>query len=82
MRCASTACGVKPVLNTAGLDVHRILTLAAFGIVLSIVHAVLKQAGKEEWAQLITYLGFLAGLYLVVDATYRLFAQIERLFRF
>ncbi|MBE3550831.1 MAG: hypothetical protein BLITH_1330 [Brockia lithotrophica] len=69
------------MFNALGLDVHRVLTLAAFAILLSIVHAVLKQAGKEEWAQLITYLGFLAGLYLVVDATYRLFAQLERLFR-
>jgi stage III sporulation protein AC len=65
-------------LNTLNFDL--IFKIAAIGIVISVLNAVLKQAGKEEQGQMLTLVGVIIVLMLVIQLISELFTNIRTIF--
>ncbi len=65
-----------------GLDIDIIFRIAGIGILISVLNMVLKQAGKEEQAQMLTLAGVVIVLFMVVQMIQRLFADIRAVFGF
>jgi stage III sporulation protein AC len=63
-------------------DVNMIFQIAGIGIVVSMIHTVLKQMGKEDWAQWVTLIGFVVVLYMVASVVDDLFQKIRGVFLF
>jgi len=61
-------------------DVSIIIKIAGVGIIISIMNMVLKQAGKEEQAQLLTLAGVVIVLLMVIPLLYRLFQEVRAVF--
>lgn len=57
-----------------------IFQIAGIGIVVAMIHTILKQMGKEEYAQFITLVGFIIVLMMVIDRIAELFQQIRSIF--
>ena len=62
------------------MDVEIILNIAGIGILIAVVSQVLKQAGKEEIATMVTLAGLVIVLMLVVDMISQLFSSVGNLF--
>lgn len=62
------------------LDVNAIFQIAGLGIVVAMLHTVLKQAGKEEWAHWATLIGIILVLFMVISKLDELFNEIQRVF--
>lgn len=62
------------------MDVEIILKIAGIGILIAVVSQVLKQAGKEEIATMVTLAGLVIVLMLVVDMISQLFSSVGNLF--
>ncbi len=65
-------------MNTLNFDL--IFKIAAIGIVISVLNAVLKQAGKEEQGQMLTLVGVVIVLMLVIQLISELFTNIRTIF--
>lgn len=65
-------------MNTLNFDL--IFKIAAIGIVISVLNAVLKQAGKEEQGQMLTLVGVIIVLMLVIQLISELFTNIRTIF--
>lgn len=65
-----------------GLDIDIIFRIAGIGILISVLNMVLKQAGKEEQAQMLTLAGVVIVLFMVVQMIQRLFVDIRAVFGF
>ncbi|MCF6094455.1 stage III sporulation protein AC [Microaerobacter geothermalis] len=63
-------------------DVNAIFQIAGIGIVLAIIHTVLKQMGREEISNWVTLIGFVIILFLVINYLSDLFQEIKRVFLF
>lgn len=63
-------------------DASIIFQIAGIGIVVAMIHTILKQMGKEEYAQFITLVGFIIVLMMVIDRIADLFQQIRAIFLF
>ncbi|GAB7386821.1 stage III sporulation protein AC [Bacillaceae bacterium] len=63
-------------------EVNAIFQIAGIGIIVAIIHTVLKQAGKEDWAHWVTLVGFIVVLYMVAAFIGDLFQEIKRVFLF
>ncbi|MBB5173081.1 stage III sporulation protein AC [Texcoconibacillus texcoconensis] len=63
-------------------DVNLIFQIAGVGIVVAMIHTVLKQMGKEEIAHWVTLLAFVIVLYMVVNVVDDLFQTIRSVFLF
>ncbi|RBW70602.1 stage III sporulation protein AC [Bacillus taeanensis] len=63
-------------------DVSLIFQIAGIGIVVAMIHTVLKQMGKEEYAQWVTLIGFIVVLYMVITLIDDLFQKIKGVFLF
>jgi len=63
-----------------GLDVELIFRIAGIGIFISVLAIVLKQAGKEEQAQMLTLGGVVVVLLMVIQLISELFANIKTIF--
>lgn len=63
-------------------DVNTIFQIAGIGIIVAMIHTVLKQAGKEDWAHWVTLIGFIIVLYMVATFVNDLFQEIKRVFLF
>lgn len=63
-------------------DVNTIFQIAGIGIILSMIHTILKQMGKEEVAHWVTLIGFVVILYMVATFVNDLFKEIQRVFLF
>lgn len=63
-------------------DASIIFQIAGIGIVVAMIHTILKQMGKEEYAQFITLVGFIIVLMMVIDRIATLFQQIRAIFLF
>lgn len=63
-------------------DASIIFQIAGIGIVVAMIHTILKQMGKEEYAQFITLVGFIIVLMMVIDSIADLFQQIKSIFLF
>lgn len=65
-----------------GYDVNTIFQIAGIGIVVAMIHTVLKQMGKEDWAHWVTLIGFIIVLYMVASIIDDLFTKIKGVFLF
>lgn len=65
-----------------GYDVNTIFQIAGIGIVVAMIHTVLKQMGKEDWAHWVTLIGFVIVLYMVASIIDDLFTKIKSVFLF
>lgn len=63
-----------------GYDVNTIFQIAGIGIVVAMIHTVLKQMGKDDWAQWVTLIGFVVVLYMVATIVDDLFQKIRGVF--
>jgi stage III sporulation protein AC len=63
-------------------DVNTIFQIAGIGIIVAMIHTILKQAGKEDWAQWVTLIGFIVVLYMVAAWIHDLFQKIKSVFLF
>lgn len=63
-------------------DVNAIFQIAGIGIIIAIIHTVLKQAGKEDVAHWVTLIGFIVVLFMVIQFLNDLFQEIRRVFLF
>jgi stage III sporulation protein AC len=63
-------------------DVGLIFQIAGVGIVVAMIHTVLKQMGKEEIANWVTLIAFVVVLYMVATVIDDLFQKIRSVFLF
>ncbi|MCU6710149.1 stage III sporulation protein AC [Paenibacillus sp. J5C_2022] len=64
------------------IDVSAIFQIAGIGIVIAMIHSVLKQMGKEDMAHWVTVIGFVVVLFMVVKLLNELFQEIKTIFLF
>ena len=62
------------------MSVNLIFTIAAVGILVSVISQVLKHSGREEQAFLTSLAGLILVLFWIVPYIYELFESIQRLF--
>lgn len=63
------------------MDVDLIFKIAAIGILVTLFHQILKQAGREEQGFLITLIGLLIVLSWIVPCIEELFQEMYHLFQ-
>jgi len=63
-------------------DASMLFQIAGIGIIVALIHTILKQMGKEEIAQFATLVGFIIVLVIVVNGLSDLFQQIKSVFLF
>ncbi|MUV39670.1 Stage III sporulation protein AC [Lentibacillus sp. JNUCC-1] len=63
-------------------DATILFQIAGIGIIVALIHTILKQMGKEEIAQFATLVGFVIVLLIVVNSLSNLFQQIKSVFLF
>jgi stage III sporulation protein AC len=62
------------------MNIELIFRIAGVGILAAVLHTVLKQAGKEELAHLVTLAGVALVLMWVVQLLAQLFDQVRSVF--
>lgn len=62
------------------MDINLIYRIAGIGILISILNMVLKQAGKEEQAQMLTLAGVVIVLLMVIQLIQKLFSDVRAVF--
>jgi stage III sporulation protein AC len=67
---------------TMNIDVNTIFQIAGIGIIVAMIHTVLKQMGKEDMAHWVTLIGFIVVLFMVVRMLNDLFQEIKTIFLF
>lgn len=63
------------------INIDLIFKIAGVGILTAVLHALLKHAGKEDQAHLVTLAGVAIVLMWVVDLLGNLFDQVRTVFR-
>lgn len=63
-------------------DASILFQIAGIGIIVALIHTILKQMGKEEIAQFATLVGFVIVLVIVINSLSGLFQQIKSVFLF
>lgn len=63
-------------------DATILFQIAGIGIIVAIIHTIMKQMGKEDIAHLATVVGFVLVLIIVINALADLFQQIKSVFLF
>ncbi|MGE5485176.1 MAG: stage III sporulation protein AC [Ignavibacteriales bacterium] len=63
------------------MNVDLIFRIAGIGIIVSVLHTVIKQAGKEEYAWLATLAGIVIVLSMVVQVINQFFEAVKTMFR-
>ena len=64
------------------MDINLIFKIATIGIVISVINIVLKQADKEEQAQILTLVGVIVVLMVVIQLIGELFSNVRSVFQF
>lgn len=64
------------------IDASVLFQIAGIGIIVALIHTILKQMGKEEIAQFATLVGFIIVLVIVINSLSDLFQQIKSVFLF
>lgn len=64
------------------MDINLIFKIAGVGIIVSVLNVVLKQAGKEEQAQMLTLAGVVIVLLMVIQLISQLFGTVKDVFKF
>lgn len=62
------------------MDINLIFRIAGIGILISVLNMVLKQAGKDEQAQMLTLAGVVIVLFMVIQLIQRLFSDVRSVF--
>lgn len=62
------------------MDINVIFKIAGIGILISVLNMVLKQADKEEQAQMLTLVGVVVVLLMVIQLVERLFTDVRSVF--
>ena len=62
------------------MDIDLIFTLAALGIIVTVLSILLGRSGREEQALMVTIAGLVLALVMVVKEISELFTLIRRLF--
>lgn len=65
-----------------GIDVSAIFQIAGIGIIIAMIHTVLKQMGKEDMAHWVTVIGFVVVLFMVIRLLDELLREIKTIFLF
>lgn len=68
--------------NILVVDATVLFQIAGIGIIVAIIHTILKQMGKEDIAHLATVVGFIIVLIIVINSLSELFQQIRSVFLF
>lgn len=63
-------------------DVEAVFQIAGIGIIVAMIHTILKQMGKEDWAHWVTLIGFVVVLFMVATMIQDLFQTIKNVFLF
>ncbi|MFD2116068.1 stage III sporulation protein AC [Paenibacillus yanchengensis] len=64
------------------VDVSAIFQIAGIGIIIAMIHTVLKQMGKEDISHWVTLIGFVIVLFMVIRLLNELFQEIKTIFLF
>lgn len=64
------------------VDINTIFQIAGIGIIIAMIHTVLKQMGKEDMAHWVTVIGFVVVLFMVIRLLDDLFREIKSIFMF
>jgi stage III sporulation protein AC len=64
------------------IDVNTIFQIAGIGIIIAMIHTVLKQMGKEDIAHWVTLLGFIIVLFMIIRMLSELFREMKAMFLF
>lgn len=64
------------------VDINTIFQIAGIGIIIAMIHTVLKQMGKEDMAHWVTVIGFVVVLFMVIRLLDDLFREIKTIFMF
>lgn len=64
------------------IEIDLIFKIAGIGIFISIINIVLKQAEKEEQAQMLTLVGVIIVLLVIIQLINELFNEVRSVFRF
>ena len=62
------------------MDINLIYKIAGIGILVSVLNIVLKQAGKDEQAQMLTLAGVIIVLLMVIQLVQKLFIEVRSVF--
>lgn len=65
----------------AALSIDLILQIAGVGILVAVLHSVLRQAGKEEYGYIVTLAGVIIVFWMIVDTLRQLFDTVTTIFR-
>jgi stage III sporulation protein AC len=63
-------------------DLTPVFQIAGVGFITAIIHTVLKQSGKEDYAHWATLVGFIIVIYMVAHYLADLFSEVKRVFLF
>lgn len=64
------------------VDVNAIFQIAGIGVIIAMIHTVLKQMGKEDMAHWVTLIGFIVVLFMVIRLLDQLLREIKTIFLF
>jgi stage III sporulation protein AC len=64
------------------VDITSVFQIAGVGIIVAMIHTVLKQMGKEDYAHWVTLIGFVVVLFMVIRMLDDLFQEIKTIFLF
>ncbi|KWX89458.1 stage III sporulation protein AC [Paenibacillus riograndensis] len=64
------------------IEVNAIFQIAGIGIIIAMIHTVLKQMGKEDIAHWVTIVGFIIVLFMVIRMLEGLIQKITTIFLF
>jgi stage III sporulation protein AC len=64
------------------VDVNSIFQIAGIGIIIAMIHTLLKQMGKEDMAHWVTLIGFVVVMFMVIHMLDNLFKEIKTIFLF
>jgi stage III sporulation protein AC len=64
------------------MDINLIFKIAAIGILVSVLNAVLNKSGREEQAMMTTLAGLIVVLLLIIKEIVRLFDAVRAMFQF
>ncbi|GGF76949.1 stage III sporulation protein AC [Paenibacillus sp. 19GGS1-52] len=64
------------------IEVNAIFQIAGIGIIIAMIHTVLKQMGKEDMAHWVTIVGFIVVLFMVIRMLDGLLQEIKTIFLF
>jgi stage III sporulation protein AC len=72
--------GLSKTDGEKSMDINLIFKIAGIGILVSVLNMVLKQAGKEEQAQMLTLAGVIIVLLMVIQLVQKLFTDVRSVF--